>query len=205
MGFSSSFRGLRAFLMSPANVGRLAESKPVARELVLLLIGCGGSARLSEMEFARRLGRSASAVASNLAWLESEGALVVTLNSSGGLRLASDRSLNLQACFALFARVLGRAVQSVASVLRSLRARAKVRANRLRPDARHTPDPMAERYKQDIFSIGEAVQPPEKDASQRLSDRAGLSVVQVAALVSQVALEMGCTEAQIAACYGIAA
>lgn len=210
MSVTFSFRGLRAFLCSPANAPRLAEARPVARDLVLWLVTQDGVAEMSEMELARRVGRSPSAVAANLRWLESEGALVVQRRSSGGLLLASARRLDVRGCFRLFAQVLGRVASAVSRVLRGLRARRRLRAMRERPCDRvlqncHTPAPVAER-----FSVGNSFYAgPSADASQRLAQHKQgqicLGVEALADAVAEVAGEMGVTPRELARLYGLGA
>jgi hypothetical protein len=188
----------------------LAEERPVARDLVLWLITQDGASEVSEMQLARRLGRSVSAVAANLAWLESEGALVVQRRSADGLRRASARRLDVRGCFRLFASVLGRAASAVSRCVRRLRVRARMRAMREKPSEGqlqncHTPAAVAERYKQgNFFSVG-----PSADASQRLAQhKQGQIYLTEAALadaVAEVAGEMGVTPDEIWRAYGLGA
>lgn len=208
MSVTFSYRGLRAFLCSPGNAPRLAEARPVARELVLWLVTQDGASDVSEMELARRLGRTASAVSANLRWLETEGALIVQRRSSGGLRLASARRLDVRGCFRLFASVLGRVASSVSRVLRGLRARRRLRAMRELPSERalqncHTPAAVAEGFKQSHFFF----EGPLPDAMQRLlrhgKGEMRLAPDRVAADLSEVAREWGWSLEQAARECGV--
>jgi hypothetical protein len=173
-------------------------------DLVLWFIGRGGCSDLSEIAIAQALRCSDRAVHSSLAWLESEGALIVERRRSGGLRLSSVRKLNLSGCFALFGRVLGRVAASVALVGRRLRARAVMRSFRARPSERvHTERAAAE----SLGNIISSLSGPPPDASQLLlrsqKGEIALDPATVAALVVQVAGEMGMGLEQTAQIFGV--
>lgn len=197
-------KGLRAFLCSPANARFFNRAKPTALDLVLWLIGQGGVSDRSEIALAQALGCSDRAVHSSLAWLESEGALIVDRRCVGGLRLAYVRKLSVPGCFALFGRVLGKVAASVALVARRLRSRAIMRSFRARPSERvHTERAAAESLGNIISSsVG-----PAPDASQLLlrsqQGEISLDAATVAALVVQVAGEMGLGLEETARDFGV--